>query len=140
MLLARRGKSNKPRDCEATALQNFPDSPFHVSRSRVERRTKPRYNFLALVELTETAGVMCIQGRLRDVSTKGCYVNTPSTFPASTALAVVISRDEETFTSNSKVVYAHDGIGMGLVFVDTANDQVETLNSWLAGLASTEML
>ena len=67
-------------------------------------------------------------------------MNTPSTFPASTALEVVISRDEETFTSNGKVVYAHDGIGMGLVFVDTANDQVEMLNSWLAGLASTELL
>jgi hypothetical protein len=125
---------------EVTALQNFPDSPFPVSRSGMERRAKPRYTFLALVELTETAGVMCIQGRLRDVSTKGCYVNTPSTFPASTALSVVIARGEETFRSNSKVVYVHDGIGMGLAFVDTTNDQVEMLNSWLVGLASTEML
>jgi hypothetical protein len=121
-------------------LENFPDSPFPVRGSIVERRAKPRYSFLAIVELTETAGVMCIQGRLRDVNTKGCYVNTPSTFPASTALEVVISRDDETFTSNSKVVYAHDGIGMGLVFVDTTSDQVDTLHSWLAGLASTEML
>jgi hypothetical protein len=127
-------------NCEVTALESFPDSPFPVGRSRVERRAKARYIFLALVELTETAGVMCIQGRLRDVNTKGCYVHTPSTFPASTTLAVVISRGEETFTSNSKVVYVHDGIGMGLAFVDTPNDQVETLNSWLAGLASTEML
>jgi hypothetical protein len=121
-------------------LESFPDSPFPVGRSRVERRAKPRYNFLALVELTETAGVMCIQGRLRDVNTKGCYVNTPSRFPASTALEVVISRNDETFTSSSEVVYVHDGIGMGLAFVDTPNDQVEMLKSWLAGLTSTEML
>ena len=121
-------------------MESFPDSPFQLRPARVERRAKPRYNFLALVELTETAGVMCIQGRLRDVNSKGCYVNTPSTFPADTALAVVISRNDETFASNGKVVYAHDGIGMGLAFVDTPNDQVEMLNSWLAGLSGAEML
>lgn len=101
---------------------------------------RPRFTFLALVELTDTAGVMCIQGRLREISSKGCYVNTPSTFPAGTTLQVVISRDEETFTSNGEVVYVHDGIGMGLVFVDTMAAQLEMLNSWLAGLASTELL
>jgi hypothetical protein len=121
-------------------LENSPDSPLNLSPSRAERRAAPRYDFLALVEAAETAGVMCIQGRLRDVSTKGCYVNTPSTFPAGTTLQVVISRDGETFRSNSKVVYVHEGIGMGLVFVDAANEQLETLNSWLVRLASTEML
>jgi hypothetical protein len=123
-----------------TTLQNFPDSPFASRRSPVDRRVRPRYTFLALVELTDTAGVMCIEGRLREISSKGCYVNTPSTFPASTALDVVISRDEETFTSKGEVVYVHDGIGMGLVFVDTTTDQVETLHSWLAGLAGTELI
>jgi hypothetical protein len=119
-------------------LENFPDSAFQPRASGVERRIKPRFSFLALVELTETAGVMCVQGRLRDVNTKGCYVNTPSTFPADTAL--VISRNDETFTSKSKVVYAHDGIGMGLVFVDTASDQVDTMHTWLAGIAGSEFL
>ena len=121
-------------------MQNSPDSRFVWSRSPVDRRVRPRFNFLALVELTDTTGVMCIEGRLREISSKGCYVNTPSTFPASTALDVVISRDEETFTSKGEVVYVHDGIGMGLVFVDTTTDQVETLHSWLAGLAGTELI
>jgi hypothetical protein len=121
-------------------LQNFPDSPFSPSHSRIERRAAPRYTFLALVEANETAGVMCIQGRLRDISTKGCYVHTPSTFPAGTALEVVISREGETFRSHGKVVYEHDGIGMGLLFADAATDQRETLNSWLVKLASPEML
>jgi len=83
---------------------------------------------------------MCIQGRLRDISSKGCYVHTPSTFAAGTALEVIISREGETFRSHSKVVYEHAGIGMGLVFADAANDQLETLNSWLVRLASTDML
>jgi PilZ domain-containing protein len=131
---------NKPVEREVTTLQNFPDSPSSLSRSSVERRSTPRYTFLALAKVAEAAGVMCIQGRLRDVNGKGCYVNTPSTFAASTALQVVISRGDETFTTSSKVVYVHDGIGMGLVFVDTAGDQMETLNSWLVRLASTEKL
>jgi hypothetical protein len=92
------------------------------------------------VELTDTAGVICIEGRLREISSKGCYVNTPSTVPVSTTLKVVIARDEETFTSNGTVIYVHDGIGMGVVFVDAANDQLEMLHCWLAGLANTEML
>ena len=120
-------------------MQNFPDSSFNSS-SRIERRAAPRYSFLAIVEVREPAGVMCIQGRLRDISTKGCYVHTPSTFPAGTALEVVISREGETFRSNSKVVYEHDGVGMGLVFADTTKEQLETLNSWLVRLASTDML
>ena len=98
-------------------MQNFPDSPFARSRSNVDRREGPRYTFLALMELTDHEGVMCIEGRLRE-----------------------IARDEETFTSNGTVVYVHDGIGMGVVFVDTTKDQLEMLHSWLAGLAHTEML
>jgi hypothetical protein len=125
---------------EVTTLENFSDSRSGWSRSKVDRRAGPRYTFLALVELTDTAGVMCIEGRLREISSKGCYVNTPSTFLENTMLQVVITRDEENFKSNGKVVYVHDGIGMGLVFVDTDKDQLEILHSWLAGLASTEVL
>jgi PilZ domain-containing protein len=121
-------------------LQNSSNSPFNLNSSRIERRAAPRYSFLALVEAAETEGVMCIQGRLRDVSSKGCYVHTPSTFPVGTSLVVVISREGETFRSHSKVVYEHDGIGMGLVFADAGSDQLETLNSWLVRLATTDML
>jgi hypothetical protein len=127
-------------NCEVATLQNSSNSPFNVGASRIERRAAPRYSFLALVEASDAEGVMCIQGRLRDVSSKGCYVHTPSTFPAGTALEVVISRDGETFRSPGKVVYEHDGIGMGLVFADAANDQLETLNTWLVRLATTDAL
>jgi hypothetical protein len=30
------------------------------------------------------------------------------------------------------VIYVHEGIGMGIVFVDPTEDQLEVLNSWLA--------
>ena len=95
-------------------------------------REVPRYSILAVAELVETASTMCIVGRMTEISRKGCYVNTPSTLPVNTFLKVVISRDENTFMTNGKVIYVHEGIGMGIVFVDSTEDQLEVLNSWLA--------
>ena len=125
---------------EVTTLENSSGSRPAWNGSKADRRAGPRYTFLALVGLTDAVGVMCIEGRLREISSRGCYVNTPSTFPEGTVLEVVIARDDENFRSNGKVVYVHDGIGMGLVFVETTEDQIEMLHSWLAGLAHTEML
>ena len=95
-------------------------------------REVPRYSILAVAELVETASTMCIVGRMTEISRKGCYVNTPSTVPVDTFLKVVISCDENTFMTNGKVIYVHEGIGMGIVFVDSTEEQMEVLNSWLA--------
>ena len=73
--------------------------------------------------------------KLVDTRRKGCYVNTPSTVAVNTVLKIVISRDGETFLTNGKVIYVHDRIGMGIVFVDPTKDQLETLNAWLADAA-----
>jgi hypothetical protein len=95
---------------------------------------------LAVAELVETATTMCIVGRMTEVSRKGCYVNTPSTLPADTSLKVVISCDERTFMTDGKVIYVHEGIGMGIAFVDSNEDQLEVLNSWLADATGTHAL
>jgi hypothetical protein len=99
------------------------------------QRTVPRYSVLAIAELVETAAAMCIVGRMTGISRNGCYVNTPSTVAVNSVLKLVISRDGETFQTNGKVIYVHDRIGMGIVFVDPAKDQLETLNVWLADAA-----
>ncbi len=92
----------------------------------------PRYSMLAIAELADTAGTVCIVARMTEVSSKGCYVNTPSTLPLNSVLKVIISRDEETFLTDGKVIYVHEGVGMGILFVDSAVDQVNILASWLA--------
>jgi hypothetical protein len=99
------------------------------------QRTVPRYSVLGIAELVETAGAMCIVGRMTEISRKGCYVNTPSTVAVNTALKVVVSRDGETFLTNGKVIYVHDQIGMGIVLVDPTEDQLEILQAWLADAA-----
>jgi len=111
--------------------------PSDLASSHTVQRTVPRYSILAIAELVETVGTMCIVGRMTEISRKGCYVNTPSTLPVNTLLKVVISRDDETFMTNCKVIYVHEPIGMGIVFLDSTQDQLEILNGWLADAAGT---
>ena len=111
-----------------------------LGQSHIVQRTVPRYSVLAVAELVETASTMCIVGRMTEVSRKGCYVNTPSTLPINTFLRVVISRDGETFMTNGKVIYVHERKGVVIVFVDSNQEQLEMLDSWLADASRTEAL
>ena len=99
------------------------------------QRTIRRYSVLAVAELVETASTLCIVVKMIEVSRKGCYINTTTTLPVNTVLKVVISRDGQSFVTNGKVIYVHEEIGMGVLFVDSAEEQLEILDSWLAGAA-----
>jgi PilZ domain len=121
-------------------MENFSNPASGSPTSYATQRTVPRFSVLAIAELAETPGTVCIVGRMTEVSSKGCYVNTPSTLPLHSSLRVVISRDDETFMTGGRVIYVHEGIGMGVVFVDPAPDQVEILNSWLADAPELESL
>src|ERR1700681_504622 len=103
----------------------------YLDQSHGVQRTVPRHSVLAVAELVETTSTMCIVGEMAEVSRKGCYVNTPSTLPVNTFLRVVISRDGETFMTNGKVIYVHERNGVGIVFVDSIEKQLEILDSWL---------
>jgi hypothetical protein len=104
------------------------------------QRMVPRYSVLAIAELVESAGTVCIVGRMTEVSSKGCYVNTPSTLAVNSALKVVISRDDESFLTDGRVIYVHEGVGMGIVFVNSPEDQLKILTSWLADAPELEAL
>lgn len=101
------------------------------------QRTIPRYSVLAVAELAETASTMCIVGKMTEVSRRGCYVNSASTLPVKTFLRVVISREGQTFFTNGKIIYVHEQIGMGVLFVDSTEEQLDILDSWLADAART---
>ena len=120
-------------------MEPISNSRLDPERVPVERRTGPRYSFLAVVELSETVGVYCVDGRIREISRKGCYVNTQSTLPVDTKLTVVITCEDESFETRGKVIYAHEQVGMGILFENTTDEHLETLNSWLATLAGTEI-
>jgi hypothetical protein len=121
-------------------MEKFSNSASGERLSYSIQRTVPRYSVLAVAELVETEGTVCIVGRMTEVSSKGCYVNTPSTLAVNSPLKLVISRDGETFITNGRVIYVHERIGMGIVFVDSAEDQLEVLTSWLADAPRLETL
>jgi hypothetical protein len=43
-----------------------------------------------------------------------------------------IFRDAGDFITKGKIIYVHQGIGMGVLFLDLASDQLRVLDFWLA--------
>lgn len=99
-----------------------------------ERRQYQRYSFTATLEAFEPNSETRINGRTADLSEGGCYADTMSPLPAGTALKVRISKENRSFESEAKVVYAVAGMGMGLRFGSIAPQQLPVLERWLGEL------
>jgi hypothetical protein len=115
-------------------------SPSVSDPSYSSQRSVPRYTFVALAEIIENTGQPCIMARIGEISRKGCYVDILNPFPDGTFLSVVISRDHRSFATKGKVIYSHQGIGMGVVFLEPTSDQLEVLDSWLVECSPTDRL
>jgi hypothetical protein len=100
-----------------------------------ERRSVPRFNLIATAEITEPASGVHISGRISEISRKGCYLDVLNTLPVGTRLRLTISRDSGTFTTDAKIIYAQEGMGMGIFFLEVALDQLKILDTWLAELS-----
>jgi hypothetical protein len=116
-------------------LGNSPDSQSNIPTTTSERRRAPRHTFVATTELTDITSSTKLSGRVTEISRSGCYVDTLNALPVGTQLIVNISCDRGTLVVKGKILYIHEGIGMGLVFLDPPKDQLEILDSWLAELS-----
>jgi hypothetical protein len=116
-------------------VSNSFDPPSALAQSRIER-TVPRYMFLGVGEITDTASRKCIVGTVTEISRKGCYVDTGAPLPTGTPLSVVISAEGTSFATGGKVIYSRGEGGIGVAFLDPAGDQLAVLDSWLCGLRS----
>ncbi len=99
-----------------------------------QRRTVPRYSLIAAAEVVEPATDARMSGRISEISRKGCYLDILNTLPVDSAVRLTITRDQGSFTTMARIIYVQQGIGMGLAFVDPPQDQLRTLDSWLAEL------
>lgn len=118
-----------------------PTSPTGSGPSSSSReRTVPRYTFVAVTKVIESASQACIVGRTGELSSKGCYVDTLNPLPPGTIVNLVISRDRGSFATRGKVIYIHEGIGMGVLFLDMDPDQTKILSDWLAECTPNEAL
>jgi hypothetical protein len=111
-----------------------PESSKNAQSAFAEQRKVPRFTFIAAVELTEPLSGVRISGRISEISRKGCFVDILNTLPVDTFVQVRIVRDQGTFTTPGKIVYAQEPMGMGIAFIDPPTDQQETLDKWVAEL------
>ena len=116
-------------------MGNPSDFPNNPATSSSERRVVPRHEFSATAEVTDSANSTKISGRITEISRSGCYVDALNTLPKETVVSISISCDQGTFESRGKVLYVQDRIGMGVVFLNPTNDQLEILDSWLVKMA-----
>lgn len=114
---------------------NPSDLPNNPATSSSERRTAPRYEFSATAEVTDNANLTKISGRITEISRSGCYVDALNTLPRETVVSISISCDQGTFLTQGRILYVQDRIGMGVVFLDPADDQMKILDSWLVTIA-----
>lgn len=99
-----------------------------------QRRTVPRYSLIATAEVVESTTGARMSGRISEISRKGCYVDLLNTLPVDSAVQLCVTRDRGTFATMARIIYVQEGIGMGVAFVDPAEDQLRVLDSWLGEL------
>ncbi len=119
-------------------MGHSPVSPSDLGASYSSQRTVPRYTFVAVTEIIESTSQACIVAKTSKISSKGCYVDTQNPLPVGTFLNMVISHGEGSFATKGKVIYVHEGVGMGIVFPDSTGDQLNILRSWLAESSRTD--
>jgi len=100
-----------------------------------DKRTVPRYEFIATVEVVEPVSDMRLSGRVSEISRKGCFVDILNTLPAGTKVNLRITRDQGAFFTPAMIIYVQEGMGMGIAFREPPVDQLEILDAWLAKLA-----
>jgi len=99
-----------------------------------EKRSVPRYSLIASVEIVEPISDAHISGRISEISRKGCYLDLLNTLPVGTKIRLTVFRDRGTFTTLGNIIYVQEGMGMGVAFLETADDQLKILDTWLAEL------
>ena len=90
---------------------------------------------MATSVLTDSVNAIRLSGRVTEISRNGCYVDALNALPVGTVLDVQISCDQGTFSTKGSIIYVHPQIGMGVRFVDPPEEQLKTLDTWLATLA-----
>jgi hypothetical protein len=105
-------------------------SPFRV------KREVPRYALIVDVEVTEPGSGTRTSGRIAEISRKGCYIDILNTPPVGTPVNIVISKDQETFTTDGAIIYRQEGKGMGVGFKQPAPEQLRILDLWLEASTS----
>ena len=97
----------------------------------VERRSAPRYPLVLAAEVVELPRGAKLSARTADISRTGCYIDTLSPVAQGAQVRLRLTHRNEVFEAISKVVYVSQGLGMGVVFADSAPEHRAMLDRWL---------
>jgi PilZ domain len=117
-------------------MSNPPIPSKNSGESVDTRRSEPRYSLVATADIVDPASETHITGRLSEISRAGCYIDLLNTLPKETLVQIRISRDQGVFESLARIVYAQEGIGMGVAFVNPSPEQQKILDAWIAELSA----
>ena len=102
--------------------------------TNADRRVNTRHAFVATTEITDSAHALRLSGRVTEISRQGCFVDVVHPLPVGTMLKLRVTCDQGAFETQAKILYVQQGIGMGITFVDTPEDQAKILEKWLVDL------
>jgi hypothetical protein len=100
-----------------------------------ERRASVRYPFTASADVVDLESSARLAARTSDLARGGCFVDTISTFPVGTGVAIRLTYERKSFEAKARVVYAQQGMGIGLAFTTVEPDQLWVLEKWLGALS-----
>ena len=133
--LAQHNKDTEEAGCrEREAVDNQQASPGATRKHAGKRKLRSalRCSIVASAEVTDLKSGARLSARISELAIGGCYVDALNPFPEGAIATIKITRDQGVFESNAKVVYRHDGFGMGLAFTEIAPEQRSILEDWLA--------
>jgi hypothetical protein len=85
-----------------------------LKRAVSESRKDPRYFFRCLAHVNEVTGDnKCV---LRNLSLRGCYIETPHAHPIGSSIDLTICVGEDKVRAGAKVRFADIGTGIGVEF------------------------
>jgi PilZ domain len=101
-----------------------------------DRRDAPRYPLILIAEITEIPGGIKMTARTADVSRTGCYLDTLKPALKGAQIQLRLTRGEELFQTQARVVYVSAGRGMGVRFHEyVIESQLLILDRWLRDAA-----
>jgi hypothetical protein len=114
----------------STEISPAPDKS--IAKTGADRRTELRFKFGAAAELVDNISGDQRQGRVRDLSLQGCYVDMDPCFPLGTAAKIRITKDAVVFEAQVRVVFAQSSKGMGLLFTSISPAHIPTIKTWIS--------
>lgn len=103
-----------------------------------EKRRTPRYPFIAVAEITDSASGANLNSQVSELSLNGCYLDMLNTLPVHSKVTLKIFADAECFEATATVIYAQEGLGMGLAFQDVSLKSGALLRRWLQKAAESQ--